>query len=97
MYMANLIVLPLKQSKRPDITQMKLIHRLEKPRQSEVKPKARVPTKEEKTFQAFTTLRKARADVRFLGKRLKKKNADGNWEEDKKTTKKRAVETSDND
>lgn len=95
--MANLIVLPLKQKKRPDITKINLIDHIEKLRQPEVKPKGRVPTEEEKAFQAFITLRKARADVRFLGRRLKRKNADGNWEEDKKNKKKRGVENCDND
>lgn len=77
-YLANLIVLPLNQKKRQDITKIKLATAFEKLRQPEVKLKAKVPSEEEKKFQAFITLRKARVDVRYLGKRLKRKKDEGN-------------------
>jgi large subunit ribosomal protein L13e len=41
-------------------------------RQPAVRTKARVPTEEEKNFNAFITLRKARADARFVGIRAKR-------------------------
>lgn len=91
-YKTNLIILPLKEKNRPDTTKMKLIQNFEKIKQPDVKLKVQIPTEEEKDFQAFITLRKARADVRFLGKRLKKKNAKSNWEESKKSKKKRGEE-----
>ncbi|KAF2885776.1 hypothetical protein ILUMI_20411 [Ignelater luminosus] len=41
-------------------------------KQTYVKPKAHVPTEEEKKFSAFTALRKARADARLVGIRAKR-------------------------
>lgn len=88
--MANLIVLPLKAKKRQDITKINLVTSLKQVhRQPDIRFNARVPREDEKKFQAFITLRKARADVRFLGKRLKRMKGEGNWEEDKKTSKKK--------
>lgn len=94
-YMSNLIVLPLKQKKRQDISTIKLVKSLEKIRQPETKLKARVPSEEEKKFQAFVTLRKARADVRLLGKRLKKKRGEGDLDEDKRSKRRRGGDQDD--
>ncbi|KAF2897651.1 hypothetical protein ILUMI_08518 [Ignelater luminosus] len=41
-------------------------------KQMKVKTRARVPTEEEKKFDAFATLRKARADARLIGIRAKR-------------------------
>lgn len=41
-------------------------------RQSNIRTKARVPTDEEKKFEAYVTLRKARADARLVGIRAKR-------------------------
>lgn len=95
--MSNLIVLPQKQKKRQDITTVKLLKCFEKYRQPDAKLKARVPSEAEKKFQAFVALRKARADVRLFGLRLKRKRSDGNLVEDKKSKKRRGGDFQDND
>nr|CAH7753537.1 unnamed protein product [Callosobruchus chinensis] len=41
-------------------------------RQASIRTKARVPTEEEKKFEAYVTLRKARADARLVGIRAKR-------------------------
>lgn len=41
-------------------------------RQPAKKEKARVPTEEEKNFEAFTAIRKARSDARLVGIRAKR-------------------------
>lgn len=41
-------------------------------RQSSIRTKARVPTEEEKNFEAYVALRKARADARLVGIRAKR-------------------------
>lgn len=41
-------------------------------RQSSIRSKARIPTEEEKKFEAYVTLRKARADARLVGIRAKR-------------------------
>jgi len=53
-----------------------------------MKPKARVPTEEEKKFSAFTTLRKARADARLVGIRAKRQKDAAENPDDVKETKK---------
>lgn len=44
-------------------------------RQPSRKEKARVPTEEEKNFQAFTALRKARIDAKLVGIRAERAKA----------------------
>lgn len=41
-------------------------------RQASIRTKAKVPTEEEKNFEAYVTLRKARADARLVGIRAKR-------------------------
>lgn len=41
-------------------------------------------------------MRKGRADVSCLGKRLKRKKGEGNWEEDKNAKTQRGVDNHDN-
>jgi large subunit ribosomal protein L13e len=41
-------------------------------RQASRKEKARVPTEEEKNFEAFTAIRKARIDAKLVGIRAKR-------------------------
>lgn len=41
-------------------------------RQDSIRAKARIPTEEEKKFEAYVTLRKARADARLVGIRAKR-------------------------
>ncbi|GJQ85643.1 putative 60S ribosomal protein [Trypoxylus dichotomus] len=43
-------------------------------------PKARVPTEEEKQFQAFITLRKVRTEKKTLSRRVRKKNKEAKSE-----------------
>lgn len=91
--MSNLIIFPANKKKQQDIPTVKLATTLkEKIRHPEIKLKARVPTEEEKKFKAFETLRKARADEKYLGRRLKRKRGEGFEEERRSSKKKRSVE-----
>lgn len=62
---------------------------LGKIRQPTAKLQARIPSEQEKKFEAFVTLRKARADVKLLGKRMKRKQGEGDLDNDKRSKKKR--------
>jgi len=57
-------------------------------KQVSVKPKARVPTEEEKKYSVFTALRKARADARLIGIRAKRQKEAAENPDDVKETKK---------
>jgi len=79
-YRSRLILFPLNKKKpaKGDSTaeEIKVAAQLKGPlmpvRQPSKKEKARVPTEEEKKFQAFQALRKARTDARLVGIRAKR-------------------------
>lgn len=92
-YLQRLVVFPLnkKKAKEEPGVQVYVRKSSEINRMSKFlsKVKARVPSKEEKEFQAYITLRKARADVRLVGIRTKREKADDMDRENEKNSKKR--------
>lgn len=96
-YLQRLVVFPLNKKKAKEERKVEVYVR----KSSEVnriprvqdKMKVRVPTKEQKEFQAYITLRKARADARLAGMRLKREKADDMEGEDEKKGKKRGKNT----